>query len=319
MTPKEKNNVLLLCFKEKVLASDASVRLYTGMRSKKLLNGIFDIISKRVEVKYWRGPKRISELNKERESQGGKKCGPKSRLKQFEEYLMTLIHIKEGVQIRWLSDLFGLSESSVSNILITWISVLYGVFKNWLKYPSPDTVRRNLPYSYPEEYRDTRVILECAEFLTVKPANFSAHSATYSSYERDSTVKVLVGITPAGLITFVSDVYGGNTSDRHIAEKEFIHKVMPGDVIMADRSFDIADLLAARGAKQIMPPFSRKNTAGRKTPNEQAVERMKNYKILCRKIHKNTWPRFHHLLVIIAVMCNMAPPLFKDSLSTELQ
>ncbi len=77
-------------------------------------------------------------------------------------------------------------------------------------------------------------------------------------YQHHNTVKALVGITPTGLITFVSDVYGGNTSDRFITEHDFLHKVEPGDAIMVDRGFNIADLLLPRGAKVHMPPFTRK-------------------------------------------------------------
>ena len=81
-------------------------------------------------------------------------------------------------------------------------------------------------------------------------------------YKHHNTVKALIGITPTGLITFVSDVYGGNTSDRFITEKEILNKIEPGDAIMVDRSFNIADLLLPRGAKLHMPHFTRKNSDG---------------------------------------------------------
>ncbi|MPC11590.1 hypothetical protein E2C01_004260 [Portunus trituberculatus] len=47
-----------------------------------------------------------------------------------------------------------------------------------------------------------------------------------------------------GLITFVSRMYGSNTSDRYTAEAEFIHKVEPGDAIMGITwGFNIGDLV----------------------------------------------------------------------------
>ncbi len=317
-------NVLLVAYRQKVLASDKSVRQYTGMISKKFLCDMFIIINKRVIIKYWRGAKKTLKLDKNKSNKGRK---PKTS--KFDEYLITLIHIRTGMQIPMLSDILGLSQSVVSNILVTWINVLFQVFKKLLKWPSAEIVRKNLPKNYPQEYRDTRTILDCTEFFTVKPKNTSAQAATYSQYKHHNTVKVLIGITPTGLITFVSEVYGGNTSDRHIAEKEFISKVMPGDAIMVDRGFNIADLLLARGAKLHMPPFTRKNSAGQKTlldneikrtrdiaslriHVERAIERMKNFKILSHKIEMNTWPRLHQLLVIVAVICNMYPPLLRE-------
>lgn len=70
---------------------------------------------------------------------------------------------------------------------------------------------------------------------------------------------MLIGITPKGLITFVSNPYGGNSSDRHIMETELLEKIEPGDAVMVDRGFNIGDLMLQRGAKLHMPPFTRKH------------------------------------------------------------
>lgn len=193
---------------------------------------------------------------------------------------------------------FGVSQSYISSVITTWINVLYEIFKRRLKYPSAETVRSNLPENYPIEYRDTRVILDCTEFFTVKPRNCSAQAATYSNYKHHITVKLLVGITPTGLISFVSKVYGGSTSDRHIFEKQFMDKVEPGDAIMMYCGFNVADLLLEKKAKLHMPPFTRKKDgsdqrflnqneiektreiASLRIHVERAIERMKNYKLL---------------------------------------
>ncbi len=203
-------------------------------------------------MKYWQGSRRTVGLKKGREGLGG----PKPKHCKFDEYLMTLIHIKEEFDQHFLADLFGLSKSYVSKIFISWMNVLYGVMKIYLKWPSAETVRRKLPENYPKKYKDTRIILDCAELYTMRPTNCSAQAATYSLYKHHNTVQFMVGLTPTGLITFVS-VYEGNTSDRHIFEKDFLYKVKPGDGIIVDRGFNVGDLLA-RGAKLHMPPFTRK-------------------------------------------------------------
>ncbi len=61
-------------------------------------------------------------------------------------------------------------------------------------------------------------------FIILKPKNCSAQASTYSQYKQHKTVKVLIGITPRGLITFVSNPYGGNSSDRHVMEIELLEK-----------------------------------------------------------------------------------------------
>ena len=44
---------------------------------------------------------------------------------------------------------------------------------------------------------------------------------------------------------FVSDCFEGSISDKQITRKSgFLDKILPGDVVLADRGFTIHDLLA---------------------------------------------------------------------------
>ncbi|XP_050704605.1 uncharacterized protein LOC126990093 [Eriocheir sinensis] len=222
----------------RILASDKSVQRYTGLPNKSVLISIYQTIKKRAKtINYWKGPKSIKE-NLKKGARGRKKI-----LDTFDEYLITLVYIRQGFPGWFLGDLFAVSQASVSCITNTWINVLYEVLQPWLLWPSAQQVRDNLPDWYPVKYADTRVILDCTEIYINKPANCSAQAMTYSMYKHHNTAKVLVGITPTGIITFVSTPYGGNTSDRHIAEVELIDKIEPGDAVMVDRGFNIGDLL----------------------------------------------------------------------------
>ena len=54
------------------------------------------------------------------------------------------------------------------------------------------------------------------------------------------TYKGLIGVSPSGSITFVSELYDGSISDKEIVRKSgLIEKELwsPGDSVMADRSF----------------------------------------------------------------------------------
>ena len=67
-----------------------------------------------------------------------------------------------------------------------------------------------------------KIIVMCRSFLTVpsstlkKPSSLSAQWATWSEYNHSNTFKVLIGVAPNGQVTFVTRLWGGNTSDRHI-------------------------------------------------------------------------------------------------------
>ena len=50
--------------------------------------------------------------------------------------------------------------------------------------------------------RKVAVIIDCF------PSNLWARAATWSNYKHHNTIKVLLGITPQGVISFVSDSWG---------------------------------------------------------------------------------------------------------------
>lgn len=80
----------------------------------------------------------------------------------------------------------------------------------------------------------------------------------HRSYKHHNTVKYLIGITPQGSVSFISEGWGGRVSDKHITENsKFLYKVLPGDTILADRGFDIQDSLGLYCATVTIPAFTR--------------------------------------------------------------
>ena len=65
-----------------------------------------------------------------------------------------------------------------------------------------------------------------------------------------------LGIAPHGHVTFVSQVYEGSISDRAITEQSgLLQKLEHGDSIMADKGFDLQDVLVEYGVKLNILPF----------------------------------------------------------------
>lgn len=89
----------------------------------------------------------------------------------------------------------------------------------------------------------------------------------------------------------MSHVYGGNTSDRYIAEAEFIDKVEPGDAIMVDRGFNIGDLIPLRAAKLHTSPFTRREGGKGKMLNQSEIAKTRSIALLrinvCRTIQRS--------------------------------
>ena len=53
------------------------------------------------------------------------------------------------------------------------------------------------------------VIIDCFKAFVDKPSNLAARSTTWSQYKHCNAVKFLIGISPQGVITFISNGWGG--------------------------------------------------------------------------------------------------------------
>ena len=71
-------------------------------------------------------------------------------------------------------------------------------------------------------------------------------------------MKYLISITPQGTVSFISRGYGGRASDKYITEScGYLNKLLPGDVVLADRGFNVEDSVAYRGATLNIPAFTK--------------------------------------------------------------
>ena len=71
-------------------------------------------------------------------------------------------------------------------------------------------------------------------------------------------MKFLIGITPQGNISFISKGWGGRVSDQHLTENcGLISNLNPGDLILADRGFNIHETAGMFCAKVKRPAFTK--------------------------------------------------------------
>lgn len=207
---------------------------------------------------------------------------------------------------------------------------MYIIFTPLLKWPSRNVIKKFMPASFRAKFPNVVCIIDCTEFFIRKPRNPTAQSQTYSSYKHHNTYKALVGVSPSGAFTFVSNMWGGNVSDRFITkESGFLDNIRPGDEIMADRGFVIRDLLLKCRSTLVIPPFTRKCSWGKgkhlspseilKTKNiarfgihvERAIGRLKTFHMLSNVMPLNIKPLADQMLVVCAFLCNLQKPLLK--------
>jgi hypothetical protein len=88
----------------------------------------------------------------------------------------------------------------------------------------------------------TTCIIDGNEFFIEKPQSPTAQSQTDSNYKHANTYTALLSTTPSGAFNFISELWGGSTSDKYITkESGFQDKIKPGDEVMTDRGFVIRD------------------------------------------------------------------------------
>ena len=142
------------------------------------------------------------------------KCGPKRLLSPEEEIFLCLVRLRLGLLEREIAHRFNISVSQVSRIWITWLDFLYRRLRSIPIWPSQEFVRATMPQSSKNTYPHTRVIIDCTELFIETPSQPKTQSATFSTYKNHNTGKGLIGISPRGDLTFVSEMYAGNTSDK---------------------------------------------------------------------------------------------------------
>jgi hypothetical protein len=230
----------------------------------------------------------------------------------------------------FIADSFGISCTRVSQIFATWINYMNIVFSPLLKRPNSKLLKKFMPKCFRLAFPKTTCVIDCTEFFIERPSTPTAQIRTFSSYKQKNTFKALVAVTPSGAFMFVSNLWGGNVSDRYITEHSgFLDILKSGDEVMADRGFMIRDLLLERRVTLNIPPFTKKCLWGKgkhltasdvlKTKKiaklrihvERAIGRLKNYKILSHTMPLKMKPLYNQILRVCAFLSNCQQPLVK--------
>ena len=107
-------------------------------------------------------------------------------------------------------------------------------------------------------YGKVRVIIDCSEIFIERPKSLESQAQTWSDYKSHNTLKFLIGISPTGYITFLSDCYGGRASDKFICQDSaFYEHLDMYDEVMADRGFTIKEELYLNFCTLTIPPGAR--------------------------------------------------------------
>lgn len=173
------------------LKNDSDVQAFTGVESLQLLEGIAEAVSEKDILKTER-------------------C-------VFERVVLALVWLKTFLSFKCLATLFGVSVTTVHRYFYSTLRAWTAVMESVVPWPTKEDVQQNEPHCF-AAYTYVRIVLDCTEVEVEKSHCASCRILTYSHYKGVYTLKVLIGVSPGALITFVSERFGGRASDKACVE-----------------------------------------------------------------------------------------------------
>lgn len=312
---------------ERFKEDDSSMRFYTGFPNWSTFLAVFNYLNPGDEgenIAYWLSQSNVSvpaEFYDESEGEPSRKLGRPRNLRPIDEYFAVMCRLRQGLPEEHLAHLFKVSVSTVSRVFITWLNFMYlrlGQINIW---PSRTAIDKTMPEDFKKKYSSTRVIIDCTEVRCQMPSSLQLNGELFSNYKHHTTLKGLIGISPGGAITFISQLYTGSISDREIvARSGFLDLPFEdNDSVMADKGFTIQDLLPL-GVSLNIPPFLESSSqmpaedvvktqeiASLRIHVERAINKIKNFHIWDGVIPLHQLGLVNQMWSVCAILCNAQP------------
>ena len=145
----------------------------------------------------------------------------------------------------------------------------------------------------------------------------------YSDYKSHDTFKGLICISLSRWITFVSQLYPGRISDKEFVKSNFCQTIEMGDQYLANKSFEIHDLMVLRGASLYIPPkrfsanyqftqsqcFETMSIANVRIYVERAIQGIKAWHTFSQVLPLSTFGSINQIWTVCALLVNFQYPI----------
>lgn len=307
---------------ERFQSNNAAINFYTGFPNWKIFMTVFKYLNpgdKGENIHYWLStmPNMSTDVCDEPAATENKK-GRSRTLRPIDEFFLVVCRLRQGFAEDHLAHLFQISTSTVSRIFITWINYMYLKLGQINIWPTRKAVDEKMPEDFKKKYSSTRVIIDCTEVKCQMPSSLHLNGELFSNYKHHTTLKGLIGISPGGTVTFISQLYTGSISDREIVVRSGLLDLpfSGGDSVMADKGFTIEDLLPL-GVSLNIPPFlgsanqmpaqdviRTQEIASLRIHVERAINKIKNFHIWDGVVPLHQFGVVNQMWAVCAILCN---------------
>lgn len=274
---------------------------FTGIKSVQKFNAICEA----VELL-------LSTVSDKKFCSGSTMCTPQCML-------LTFVKLKMNISFSGLAAFFNISEELAAEIFFSTIDLLYIVLKDGIRWFSQDNIRNNMPNVFKKLFPTTRVILDCMVIDVQHSSCLKCKTRTYSQYKCSHTVKVLIGISPSGVITFVSEAFGGRISDKYIfMYSKILENREQGDAVMVHKDVSVQDECTRAGIQLIQPPLTpteceQENAIAKaRILVEGIMQKIKGFQILDNEISLTFLEPLDKIIKIVCAVVNLSEPILSD-------
>lgn len=310
---------------EAISKNSKSMKHFVGLTSDQfnVLHDFLDSVCPLTDITYW-SCKESTGLVKS-------KSGPDSIFSTQEKLFICLLRLRRGFTIKTLALLLStpqrnIEETMIRKIFTTFIQLMYKIFRDMenIMFPTKEHLKKFLPKVF-KTMKNVRCSVDCTEFRVETSRNFARQGNTFSAYKHTNTFKCLIAVTPNGGACFVSDLFEGDINDVKIFSKcGILNHIRPQDIILVDRGFTVQDLLNPLQADIMIPAFlkgrkslsaaeelSTRKIAKARIHVERFNERLKQFRLVGRKIPLSLAPLATQMVVVACCLVNFQTTLCK--------
>lgn len=288
-----------------MLRTDKELSSWTGIGSFKILKAIIDSVELTLAANSIKSSMDLDKL-----------------------IVMVFIKLKMNLPFVIIATLFKITDRTVAKRFYFILPYLKSAMSVLIYWPEKEEIVRNMPRCF-IPFMSTRVVLDCFESQIATLKCLTCRILTYSHYKNKQTTKFCIGVTPAGLTSYLSAAYGGRASDKFIFNDDQLLKTVEliphTDSIMVDKGFFIEKECDEYGVKLIRPPFLRKvpqltksdaaenvKIAKARVHVERAIQRVRLFKIMTQTVERHILPWIDDIGVIVCAMVNLSAPILSD-------